>query len=270
MLTNFDANNSDWEIVIPTERPPRWNSNREFRDEDWKVGGYKGIRRRCICQIDAGTIYIYIARLIYSSNNGAREKERENHKPQVLRRESSTLVNTRAPLQERRIEKLCTAVCARAACGGDEERRRAGRRGTNCGGDIQSITNRSSRVHPTFLVVTVSVSKVGRVVRLRRHASLFPSYPSPTFLLSPSLSFPLPLFNYPSVPKDSSAWLFTAIRKFPKKKRGEEWGTEIIASGSSYRPLISHFSFLRHIHGHLRTRLSPIWWLDSTMKEIRV
>lgn len=23
MLTNFDANNSDWEIVIPTERPPR-------------------------------------------------------------------------------------------------------------------------------------------------------------------------------------------------------------------------------------------------------
>lgn len=272
MLTNFDANNSDWEIVIPTERPPRWNSNREFRDEDWKVGGYKGIRRRCICQIDAGTIYIYIyiARLIYSSNNGAREKERENHKPQVLRRESSTLVNTRAPLQERRIEKLCTAVCARAACGGDEERRRAGRRGTNCGGDIQSITNRSSRVHPTFLVVTVSVSKVGRVVRLRRHASLFPSYPSPTFLLSPSLSFPLPLFNYPSVPKDSSAWLFTAIRKFPKKKRGQEWGTEIIASGSSYRPLISHFSFLRHIHGHLRTRLSPIWWLDSTMKEIRV
>lgn len=107
-------------------------------------------------------------------------------------------------------------------------------------GDTQSITNRSSRVYPTFLVVTVSVSKVGRVVRLRRHASLFPSYPSPTFPLS--LSFPLQLFNYPSMPKDSSAWLFTANVPFEsfllveeKKKRGQEWGTEIIASSLSYR-----------------------------------
>lgn len=36
-------------------------------------------------------LYIYIAWLIYSSNNGARERE---NKPQVLRRESSALVNT--------------------------------------------------------------------------------------------------------------------------------------------------------------------------------
>lgn len=114
------------------------------------------------------------------------------------------------------------------------------REGEGREGDTQSITNRSSRVYPTFLVVTVSVSKVGRVVRLRRHASLFPSYPSPTFPLS--LSFPLQLFNYPSMPKDSSAWLFTANVPFEsfllveeKKKRGQEWGTEIIASSLSYR-----------------------------------
>ena len=114
------------------------------------------------------------------------------------------------------------------------------RKGEGREGDTQSITNRSSRVYPTFLVVTVSVSKVGRVVRLRRHASLFPSYPSPTFPLS--LSFPLQLFNYPSMPKDSSAWLFTANVPFEsfllveeKKKRGQEWGTEIIASSLSYR-----------------------------------
>ena len=119
------------------------------------------------------------------------------------------------------------------------------RKGEGREGDTQSITNRSSRVYPTFLVVTVSVSKVGRVVRLRRHASLFPSYPSPSFpslSLSLSLSFPLQLFNYPSMPKDSSAWLFTANVPFEsfllveeKKKRGQEWGTEIIASSLSYR-----------------------------------
>ena len=117
------------------------------------------------------------------------------------------------------------------------------RKGEGREGDTQSITNRSSRVYPTFLVVTVSVSKVGRVVRLRRHASLFPSYPSPSFpSLSLSLFFPLQLFNYPSMPKDSSAWLFTANVPFEsfllveeKKKRGQEWGTEIIASSLSYR-----------------------------------
>ena len=117
------------------------------------------------------------------------------------------------------------------------------RKGEGREGDTQSITNRSSRVYPTFLVVTVSVSKVGRVVRLRRHASLFPSYPSPSFpSLSLSLFFPLQLFNYPSMPKDSSAWLFTANVPFEsfllveeKKKRGQEWGTEIIVSSLSYR-----------------------------------
>lgn len=66
-------------VIVIQGGPPRWNSNREF--EDWKVGGCKGIRRRCICQIEdvvrsgGQYIYIYIARLIYSSNNGTRGRE---------------------------------------------------------------------------------------------------------------------------------------------------------------------------------------------------
>lgn len=103
-------------------------------------------------------------------------------------------------------------------------------------GDTQSITNRSSRVYPTFLVVTVSVSKVGRVVRLRRHASLFPSYPSPTFPLS--LSNFLTIHPCPRIPAlgfSPPTFHSKVFSLLEKKKRGQEWGTEIIASSLSYR-----------------------------------
>lgn len=127
------------------------------------------------------------------------------------------------------------------------------REGEGREGDTQSITNRSSRVYPTFLVVTVSVSKVGRVVRLRRHASLFPSYPSPTFPLS--LSFPLQLFNYPSMPKDSSAWLFTANVPFESFLLvGEEETWARMGNGDNRIEFIlsSDFSFLSSIiHVHI-------------------
>ena len=130
------------------------------------------------------------------------------------------------------------------------------REGEGREGDTQSITNRSSRVYPTFLVVTVSVSKVGRVVRLRRHASLFPSYPSPSFpSLSLSLFFPLQLFNYPSMPKDSSAWLFTANVPFESFLLvGEEETWARMGNGDNRIEFIlsSDFSFLSSIiHVHI-------------------
>ena len=117
------------------------------------------------------------------------------------------------------------------------------RKGEGREGDTQSITNRSSRVYPTFLVVTVSVSKVGRVVRLRRHASLFPSYPSPSF---PSLSLSLssspsnfltihPCPRIPALGFSPPTFHSKVFSLLEKKKRGQEWGTEIIASSLSYR-----------------------------------
>lgn len=182
----------------------------------------------------------------------------------MLRRESSTLVNTvcTRALQERRIEKLCVWVCMRAPRGGDKERRRAGRRGTSSEGDIQSITNRSSRVHPTFLVVTVSVGKVGRVVRLRQHASLFPSYTFSTlsFSLSLSPSYFLTIHPCSRIPAlgFSPPTFHSKVSFLSKKKRGEEWRMEIIVSSLSYRLLIRIFRFL-FLYGHLYIVYSSYW-----------
>ena len=126
--------------------------------------------------------------------------------------------------------------------GGDKGRRRAGRRGT--GRRYTEYNEQKLKGVPYFprCYGICEQSWPSSSVTAARITISILSFPFLSLSLSLSLFFPLQLFNYPSMPKDSSAWLFTANVPFEsfllveeKKKRGQEWGTEIIASSLSYR-----------------------------------